>query len=103
MQATSPVATRAEINAAVSEIVQSMSPDVVRIRFDLGPDWSGDPAIFFRILLSDDAAEKRAHETSKEVRRRLDERLDFISMGLFAYHNIRSVSEQAELKEASWE
>jgi hypothetical protein len=92
-----------EINAAVSEVVRVMAPDVVRIRYDLAEDWSGDPAIFFRVLLSDEAAKTRLREVAKEVVRRLDELVDFRAMGLFAYHNFRTVSEQAVLREEAWD
>jgi hypothetical protein len=79
-----------------------MSPDVVRIRFNFDEDWSGDPAIFFRVLLSDEARDERRHELTREVRSRLDERLDFRAMGLFAYYNFRTLSEQAEMQDEAW-
>jgi hypothetical protein len=92
-----------EINAAVSEVVRLLAPDVVHIRYDIGQDWSGDWAIFFRVVLSDDASNApRLHEGAREVVSRLAECLDFSSMGLFAYHNFRSVSEQAVLREEAW-
>lgn len=91
-----------EINAAVTEVVRLLTPDVVHIRYDIGRDWSGDWAIFFRVLLSDEASKKRLQEVTTQVVRRLAERLDFPSMGLFAYHNFRSVSEQAVLREEAW-
>src|SRR5208337_1775488 len=92
-----------EINAAISEVVRVLAPDVVHIRYDIGQDWSGDWAIFFRIVLSDDASRTpRLHGVAREVVSRLAERLDFSSMGLLAYHNFRSVSEQAVLREEAW-
>jgi hypothetical protein len=98
----SAVTKQPEINAAVSEVVRLMAPDVVHIRYDIGRDWSGDWAIFFRVLLSDEASKTRLREVARQVVRRLDERLDFPSMGLFAYHNFRNVSEQAALREEAW-
>jgi hypothetical protein len=102
MYLPSAVTKQPEINAAVSEIVRLMAPDVVHIRYDVGRDWSGDWAIFFRVLLSDEASKTRLREVARQVARRLDERLDFPSMGLFAYHNFRNVSEQAALREEAW-
>jgi hypothetical protein len=96
------VAKQPEINAAVSEVVRLLAPDVVHIRYDIGQDWSGDWAIFFRVVLSDDASRTRLHEVATKVVHRLADRLDFSSMGLFAYHNFRSVSEQAVLREEAW-
>jgi len=91
-----------EINAAVSEVVRLLGPDVVHIRYDIGRDWSGDRAIFFRVLLSDEASRTRLRDVTTQVVWRLAERLDFPSMGLFPYHNFRSVSEQDVLREEAW-
>jgi hypothetical protein len=79
-----------------------LAPDVVQIRYDIGTDWSGDWAIFFRVLLSDEASRARLRDVATQVVWRLDERLDFPSMGLFPYHNFRSVSEQDVLREEAW-
>jgi hypothetical protein len=91
-----------EINAAVSEIARLLAPNVQHIRYDIAQDWSGDWAIFFRVVLSDEASKMRLRKITKKVVLRLAERLDFSSMGLFAYHNFRSVSEQAVLQEEIW-
>lgn len=102
MYLPSAVAKQPEINAAVSEVVGLLAPDVVHIRYDIARDWSGDWAIFFRVLLSDEASKTRLREVTTQVVRRLAERLDFPSIGLFPYHNFRSVSEQAALREETW-
>jgi len=91
-----------EINAAITEVVRLMTPDVVHIRYSIDRDWSGDWAIFFRVLLSDEVSMNRLPEVAEQVRGQLSERLDFDSMGLFAYHNFRTVSEQEALREESW-
>ncbi|MBZ5623260.1 MAG: hypothetical protein LAQ69_31740 [Acidobacteriia bacterium] len=91
-----------QINAVITEVVTELSPDVVHIRYDIAHDWSGDLAIFFRVLLSDEAGNSRLQDVTTKLVRRLEERLDFPEMGLFAYYNFRSVSEQAVLQEKSW-
>ena len=91
-----------QVIAVVSELVRSLAPDVVHIRYEIGEDWSGDAAIFFRILLSGDASRTRLRAVAKQVVISLDQRLDFESMGLRAYHNFRSVSEQNALREEAW-
>ncbi len=102
MYPPSAVAKQPEINAAISKVLELLAPDVVHIRYDIGRDWSGDGAIFFRVLLSDDASKTRLREVTTQVVWRLAEFIDFPSMGLFPYHNFRSVSEQALLKEEAW-
>ena len=104
MYLPSVVTKQPEVNAAVSEIVESLAPDVVRIRYNIDQDWSGDWAVYFRVLVSDEAAASRdrAKQLTAEVVRRLDNRIDFASMGVIAYYNFRSVSEQAYLREEAW-
>jgi hypothetical protein len=103
MQFPSAIAKQPQINAAVSEVVGLLSPDVVHIRYDIAQDWSGDWAVFFRVVLSDEASRPpRLREIAAEVVARLAERLDFSSMGLLSYHNFRNVSEQAALREEAW-
>jgi hypothetical protein len=91
-----------EINAAVAEVVKLLAPDVVHIRYEIERDWSGDWAIFFRVILSDEVTMRRLRGVATQVVWQLAERLDFPSLGLFPYHNFRSVSEQAVLREEAW-
>jgi hypothetical protein len=92
-----------EIAAKVRELQQTLSPDVLNINYDIKPDWSGDWGIFFRVLLSDEAtAGSRLQEVPRSVEARLSNLMDFPSLGLFAYFNFRSRSEQDVLREEAW-
>ena len=94
---------RPQINAAVAEVMKEMSPSVRYIRYDIGQDWSGQWAVFFRVLLSDDAARNRLREIVTRVMWRTSDRLDIPALGLFPYFDFRSESEQANLRESAWE
>lgn len=102
MYVPSAVTRQAEIEAAIRRIEELAGPDVVRIRFEIGEDWSGQWAIFFRIILTDEAARKRLREVATKIVWGLASELDFPSMGVFPYHNFRSLSEQATLQEPAW-
>jgi hypothetical protein len=92
-----------QINAAVTDVVKELSPSVKKIRFDIGQDWSGQWAIFFRVLLSDDASEpKNLREIAPRVVRRMSDRLDLPGLGLFPYFNFRNEAEQALDKDLAW-
>ncbi len=80
------------------------APDVEHIRYDIAEDWSGDWAIFFRIVVSDEVSgsDKRLRDIATKVAAHLADRLDFAAMGLLPYYNFRSVSEQAVLREEAW-
>ena len=96
------VTKQAQINNAVGEVQKLLSPDVTRIRYEIGQDWSGEWAIFFRIVLSDEAARNKLRDVANKIDWELERRLDFVGMGVFAYLNFRSDSEQAALQEPAW-
>lgn len=97
------IVKQTEIENRVRALERELAPDVVRIRHDIGEDWSGDPSIFFRVLLSDSAAsEGRVWEVTDHVRDRLQNEFDFSELGLLSYVNFRSESEQVDLKDATW-
>jgi hypothetical protein len=102
MLSPSGIVPESKVNAAISDVYRQMR-DVRRIRFDIGTDWSGDDAVFFRILISDDAARTRLRETMALVVGMLESILNLEAIGLHVYHNVRSESEQAVLREKSWE
>lgn len=94
---------QSQINEAIADVVNLMAPRVVHIRYDIGEDWSGDWAIFFRVLLSDDASDgANLHDVAREVDRTMSDKIDFPAMGVFAYFNFRSESEQAVMQEPAW-
>jgi hypothetical protein len=102
MYLPSAVTKQSEIQGAINEVERNLAPDVVRIRYEIGEDWSGQWAIFFRVVLTDDAAKHRLRDVAARVVWGLARQLDFPSMGVFPYHNFRSVSEQAALQEPAW-
>jgi hypothetical protein len=96
-------AKSSNVQSAVAEVVNLLSPDVIRIRYDFGPDWSGDPGIYFRTVLSDEASQQRLGQIARRVESLLDERLDFHEMGVFSYFNYRNDTEQKALRDVRWE
>jgi hypothetical protein len=103
MDVTADLSKQPQIDAAVTEVVKELSPSVKKIRFDIDQDWSGQRAIFFRVLLSDDASEPiNLREIAPRVVWRMSERLDLPRLGLFPYFNFRSEAEQALVKDLAW-
>ena len=46
-----------EVEKAVDEFLKTLGPEVVRVRYNIGEDWMGDPALYFRVVLSDSVSE----------------------------------------------
>ena len=88
----------------VNEVATDLAPDVVRIRFNITDDWSGDPGIYFRVVLTDRASrpDQLAAVTGR-VSAKLFDKLGLASLDHIPYFLFRSQSEQAELQDPAWE
>lgn len=92
-----------EIEAGIQRAAQALGPTVVRIRYNYGSDWTGDPSLFFRIVLADEAAKKkRLGDIAEFVSLILTREVKAEEHGLHAYFNFRSLSELADLNEPAW-
>ena len=97
------VTKRPQINAAIADVVRELSPAVQRINYEIAQDWSGEWAVFFRVLLSDEASNRNhLRDVATKVVWRMSDGLDLPSLGLFPYFDFRSQSEQAKLNEPAW-
>ena len=97
------LAKEPQINAAVTEVVSQLSPSVRRIRYDIEQDWTGQWAIFFRVLLSDDASKPgNLRQIVPRIIWTMSERLNLPDLGMFPYFNFRSETEQALLRDPAW-
>jgi hypothetical protein len=94
------IAKRAELIKGIDELAP-LPAGIVNFRYTVENDWSGDPAIFFWITLSDEAARREVlSKTSRCIMDFITRRLDPVGeWGLIPYFNFRSQSEQASLKE----
>jgi hypothetical protein len=74
---------------------------VANFRYSLGNDWTGDPAIFFWVTLTDEAARREIlHQNTQSISAFVIDRLDpYNQWGLLPYFRFRSQSEQARLQD----
>jgi hypothetical protein len=78
-------------------------PGVRYIRYSVAPDWNGESALFFRVVLADEVSTgERLRDITTQVIWRISEWLNLPELELFPYFDFRSESEQATLNEASW-
>ncbi len=94
-------AQQPQFEAAVEGAAQGLAPDVVSIIPTLGNDWSGEPAVFFMVILADSASrrEQLLHIT-KQVSHAIDQQVEPLEQwGVLPYFNFRSQSEQAKLNQ----
>ena len=96
---------QAELAQSVKAAIQSLNPqEVVHVAYSIGPDSTDDPAIFFRIVLTDAASrEDRLADVTGRVASTL---FDWIrpveNWGLTPYFSFRSFSEQRMRNDPEW-
>jgi hypothetical protein len=98
------VAHQAEFFAAIDQIAGTLAPHVLSITPTLGTDWNGESAVFFDVILADDAAPRLqmvafTNHVSRAILQRLRPLEDW---GVLPYFNFLTQSEQRRIKEATW-
>lgn len=91
----------------VDQVAKKFPAEVVRIRHSFSRDWDGDPAIYFRIVFTDDAVKRYP---LLELTHRIKDAL-INDLALFTseysvyipYFNFRTKTEQDEVKSPEWE
>ncbi len=94
-----------EVEKAVDAFIKTLGPEVVRVRYNIGEDWEGDPALYFRIVLSDSVSAdmKTFVQTAQQIRSALFEQLKPLEKwGLFPHANFRTNAEQDQLNDPKW-
>jgi hypothetical protein len=94
-----------EVAKAVDQVIANLGPEVVRVRYNIGEDWSGDPALYFRIVLADSVAVDRKTfvDTAERVRATIWKELQSLeNWGLFPHVRFRSNAENAQLSDPKW-
>lgn len=95
---------QSKIKAGVLRAERALEPDVVRIMHSFAEDWQGNISLFFRVVISDAAAApNRLRETTQRIIKKVHHEIRAEELGVQTYFNFRSKSEQAALREPSWE
>lgn len=92
-------AHQARFEAAVALAAQRLAPHVVSVIPTLGDDWSGEPAVFFMVILADAATRRdQLGRISNQVSEAIVQQVQPLEeWGVLPYFNFRSKSEQAKL------
>ncbi len=94
------VGQRRQFAEAVAEVAEQLRPNVVRIQHEFGDDWTGEPSVFFMVILSDAASRRdRLLTIANEVSTALVQQIAPLEeWGVLPYFSFRSQSEQAKLE-----
>ena len=102
--AQSRVIPKTNVEKAIDKVIRRLGRDVVRVRYSFGEDWTGDPSIYFRVVLSDEASrdDKRGDVTRRVVNQVINELQPQGEWGLIPYISFRSNAEQGRLRDPEW-
>ena len=83
-------AKQKQIAAAVKRASRALAPDVVSVQYRFGEDWTGDPSIYFGVILSDHVVSQELGEISRRVQDTVEDEVDVEELGLQSYFRFRS-------------
>ncbi|MBZ5607517.1 MAG: hypothetical protein LAP38_04615 [Acidobacteriia bacterium] len=93
-----------KIRAAVQSAEKALAPDVIRIMYSFAEDVQGEISLFFRVVISDHAADAgRLRNTTHRIVETVRDKIRAEELGLQTYFNFRSSSEQKSLQDPFWE
>lgn len=96
--------THEQIDREVERAKQKLGPEVVRVKHSFGEDTGGDPAIYFRVVITDEAS--RRGSLGPVIQRVADTFINelhpYADWGLLPYFRFRNESEYAALKDPAW-
>ena len=92
-----------QLDTVITKTIRKLGKEAVRVNYSLGTDSTGEPAIFFRIVLTDAASrEEKLAEVTARISTILDEIRPHENWGLLSYFSFRSKSEQEARNDPDW-
>jgi hypothetical protein len=88
----------------IAKANEKLGRDVIHVAYNIGSDSTGEPSIFFRIVLSDPASreDRLAEVTGRVAATLFDEIRPIEKWGLNSYFNFRSQTEQRKRNDPEW-
>ena len=93
-----------QLQDIIAEAAKRLAPEVVHVAYRLAPDSTGEPSLFFRIVLADEYIHEDtlADLTERVAITLLDATRPLENWGLRPYFNYRSKSEQELQPDPEW-
>jgi len=95
---------RTQLADEIAKAIRKLGQEAVRVSYSMGTDSTGEPSIFFRIVLTDAASreDKLTEVTSRIAAILFDEIRPQENWGLLTYFSFRSKSEQEKRNDPEW-
>lgn len=94
---------QSQFEAEIQRTARQLAPAVLRIDATFGDDWTGEPAVFFMVILEDSATgpDRLLEEANRASRAIVQEVQPLERFGVFPYFNFRSQSEHAQMEQSA--
>ena len=101
---TGAFVNRKQLKAEIQQAITKLGPEAQQVFYRFEDDSTGEPSIFFRVVLSDGAIQKDKHlaATNRIMTLLLEEIKPADNWGLHAYFNFRSRAEQQQRFDPKW-
>jgi hypothetical protein len=95
---------QAQLGDIIAQAARHLGPEVVHVAYSLAPDSTGEPSLFFRILLADAyIREDTITDLTGRIATALFDAIRPIeNWGLRPYFNFRNKSEQERRRDPDW-
>lgn len=95
---------QAEFFATIDDVARVFPPNVIRVTPTLGTDWNGESAVFFQVILADNAVPRpQLLSFTREIRHALVQKVRPLEdWGVLPYFDFLTQSEESRLKEPTW-
>jgi hypothetical protein len=95
---------QAQLGDLIAQVAEHLGPEVVHIAYSLGPDSTGEPSLFFRVLLADRyVREDTIADLTDGIAATLRKTIQPVeNWGLRPYFNFRSKAEQDRRRDPDW-
>jgi len=96
-------ANQAEFFAAVDHAASTLPPGI-SVTPALGTDWDGEPAVFFQIVLADNAgARAQLLALTKQISQGIVQQVQPLEeWGVLPYFDFKTQTDKAKMKEPAW-
>lgn len=96
------VAHQAQFLGAIAQV--ALPPQVLNLTPRLGTDWDGESAVFFQVILADNAVPRpQLLEFTKQISQAIIRQIRPLEeWGVLPYFNFLTQTEQARMKEPTW-
>ena len=92
-----------QLDAEIERAKQKLGPEVVRVKHVFQEDSSGEPAVYFRIVLTDPATSRdNLLKVGNSIEQILRDEIRPYNWGLRMYVRFRGESEQAKMTDSAW-